>query len=57
VQIGDKNKNGKKGSKQNGPRARKDLSLGQVENLKDALYKHLKEIKKLRALRYGKDGT
>jgi len=57
VQISDKNKNGKKGSKQNGPRARKDLSLGQVENLKDALYKHLKEIKKLRALRYGKDGT
>lgn len=38
-------------------RSRKDLSLNQVEHLKDALHKHLKEIKKLRALRYGKDGA
>jgi hypothetical protein len=37
-------------------RARTDLSLNQVENLKDNLHKHLKDIKKLRALRYGKDG-
>lgn len=50
-------KQGKKGAKATGSRARKDLSLGQVENLKDALHKHLKEIKKLRALRYGKDGA
>ncbi len=30
--------------------------MNQVEKLKDALHKHLKEIKKLRALRFGKDG-
>ena len=33
------------------------MSLGQVENLKDALHKHLKDIKKLRALRFGGDGA
>jgi len=38
-------------------RARTDLSLNQVETLKDSLHKHLKDIKKLRALRYGKDGA
>jgi hypothetical protein len=39
-----------------GDKGRKDLSLNQVEKLKDSLHKHLKEIKKLRALRFGKDG-
>lgn len=51
---------GKKGKVQKAnrhDRSRKDLSLNQVETLKDALHKHLKEIKKLRALRYGKDGA
>lgn len=38
-------------------RARTDLSLTQVENLKDGLHRHLKEIKKLRSIRYGKDGS
>jgi hypothetical protein len=38
-------------------RARTDLSLNQVENLKDSLHKHLKDIKKLRAIRFGKDGA
>ena len=38
-------------------RSRRDLSVHQVENLKDALQKHLREIKKLRAIRFGKDGA
>jgi len=50
-------KNGKVKQQKKGDRSRKDLSLNQVESLKDALHKHLKEIKKLRALRYGGDGA
>jgi hypothetical protein len=46
---------GKVVSKSAKERARTDLSLNQVENLKDALHKHLKDIRKLRALRHGKD--
>lgn len=56
--IQDRLKDGIDGKKKKSKheRARTDLSLNQVENLKDNLHKHLKDIKKLRALRYGKDG-
>jgi len=55
LQAGLKNSKVKPPTKQE--RARTDLSLNQVENLKDNLHKHLRDIKKLRAIRYGKDGA